>query len=256
MLQIQLLVKRKKASISCFVYFFLCTKGKAPSFFFLLYLSLLKAPRQLKDIDVESEYPESMWKTILSEDQSENLYFSELCAFSWITTSDLMYCLIITKNITWCRMHCVSFDYASRGRHGIQRKNKGRMMAVYWLINLHLSTVNLSPLCCQSCTPTAVIAGIWKSQLWDPFVHSRICTAFMGLLLQWLQHPPSAWVLRSEAWCLPPPCSLCATIYTSTLWIATFSIQIVKENGKNPQETVKVTNDHVLDDLFQAYKFQ
>lgn len=71
-----------------------------------------------------------------------------------------MYCLIITNNITWYRMHCVSFDYASRERHGIQRENKGRMMAVYWLINLHLSTVNLSPLCCQSCTPTAVIAGI------------------------------------------------------------------------------------------------
>lgn len=179
--------KEKESQLSHALYIFSSAqKEKLPHFFFLLYLSLLKAPRQLKDIDVESEYPESMWKTILSEDQSENLYFSELCAFSWITTSDLMYCLIITKNITWCRMHCVSFDYASRGRHGIQRKNKGRMMAVYWLINLHLSTVNLSPLCCQSCTPTAVIAGIWKSQLWDPFVHSRICTAFMGLLLQWL----------------------------------------------------------------------
>lgn len=61
MLQIQLLVRKKKASISCFVYFLICTKGKVLShFFFLLYLSLLKAPRQLKDIDVESEYPESM----------------------------------------------------------------------------------------------------------------------------------------------------------------------------------------------------
>lgn len=71
-----------------------------------------------------------------------------------------MYCLIITKNITYYSMHYVSFDYASRERHGIQRENKGRMMAVYWLINLHLSTVNLSPLCCQSRTPIAVIAGI------------------------------------------------------------------------------------------------
>lgn len=57
-------------------------------------------------------------------------------------------------------MHYVSFDYASRERHGIQRENKGRMMAVCWLINLHLSTVNPSLLCCQSGTPTAVIAGI------------------------------------------------------------------------------------------------
>lgn len=54
-----------------------------------------------------------------------------------------MYCLIITKNITWYSMRYVRFDYASRERHGIQRENKGRMMAVYWLINLHLSTVNL-----------------------------------------------------------------------------------------------------------------
>lgn len=182
--------KEKESQYLMLCIFFPLHKRKSSLIFFSY--CTYPFPRQLKDIDVESEYPESMWKTILSEDQSENLYFSELCAFSWITTSDLMYCLIITKNITWCRMHCVSFDYASRGRHGIQRKNKGRMMAVYWLINLHLSTVNLSPLCCQSCTPTAVIAGIWKSQLWDPFIHSRICTAFMGLLLQWLQHPPSA----------------------------------------------------------------
>lgn len=196
--------------------FFPLHKRKAPFvwfFFPLLYLSLLKELRQLKDIDVESEYPESMWKTILSEDQSENLYFNELCAISWITTSDLMYCLIITKNITWYRMHCVSFDYASRERHGIQRENKGRVMAVYWLINLHLSAVNLSPLCCQSCTPTAVIAGIWKSQLWDPFVHSCICTAFMGLLLQWLQHPPSAWVLQWGLMFAPTMQLFCNNLY-------------------------------------------
>lgn len=234
---------------------FFCIKGKAPSCF-PLSLSLLKAPRQLKDVDIESEYQESMWKTILSEDHSENLYFSELCAISWITPSDLMHCLIITKNITWYSMHYVSFDYASRERHGIQRENKGRMMAVYWLINLHLSTVNLSSLCCQSCTPTAVIAGIWKSQLWDPFVHSHICTAFLGLLLQWLQHPPSAWDPRFEAWRSPLLHSLRATVHTDTPWITTSLVQITNENGKNPQETVKVTNDHVLDDIFQAYKSQ
>lgn len=216
--------KEKESQYLALCIFFPLHKRKSSLIFFLLYLSLLKPPRQLKDIDVESEYPESMWKTILSEDQSENLYFSELCAISWITTSDLRYCLIITKNITCYRMHCVSFDYASRERHGIQRENKGRMMAVYWLINLHLSTVNLSPLCCQSCTPTAVIAGIWKSQLWDPCVHSRICTASVGLLLQWLQHPPSAWVLPFEAWCLPLLCSLCATIYTKTVNQHLFSL--------------------------------
>lgn len=167
-----------------------------------------------------------------------------------------MYCLIITKNITYYSMHYVSFDYASRERHGIQRENKGRMMAVYWLINLHLSTVNLSPLCCQSRTPIAVIAGIWKSQLWDPFVHSHICIACLGLLLQWLQCLPSAWDLAFEAQCFPLLRSLCATVHTSTLWITTSPVQITKENGKNPQETVKVRKSHVLHGIFQAYKSQ
>lgn len=239
--------REETKQVSHTLYIFFCGKGKAPSFF-PLSLSLLKAPRQLKDMHVESEYQESMWKTILLEDHSENLYFSELCAISWITPSDLMYCLVIAKNITWYIMHYVSFDYASRERHGIQRENKGRMMAVYWLINLHLSTVNLNPLCCQSCTPTAAIAGIWKSRLWDPFVHSHICTAFLGSLFSVCSVPHQPGTPWFETSRFPFLCSLCATLHTDT---HQFKLQRKKE--KNPQETVKVTNNHVLDNIFQAY---
>lgn len=150
-----------------------------------------------------------MRKTILSEDHFEKPCFTELCAFSWITPSDLMYCLIITKKyITRYSTRYVSFDYTRRERHGIQRENKGRMMAVYQLINLHLSTVNLSPLCCQSHTSLAVIAEIWKSQLWDPFVHSHISIGCMGSLFQWLQCLPSAWDLALEDQHFPLLCSL------------------------------------------------
>lgn len=42
----------------------------------------------------------------------------------------------------------------------------------------------------------------------------------------------------------------------NTLWTTTSPVYITKENGKNTQETVKVTNDPMLDDVFQAYKSQ
>lgn len=197
---------RKLVSHTLNIFFFIKKEKKTNTPSFPLSLSLLKAPRSLKDwisriYEKNNIIRGSLWKT---------LFQWALCLFLNNTFESHVLSYNYKKNITWYSTRYVSFDYASRERHGIQSENKGRMMAVYRLINLHLSTVNLSPLCCQSCTSLAVIAEIWKSQLWDPFVHSRISIACMGLLLQCLQCLPSAWDLAFEDQHFPLLCSLCA----------------------------------------------
>lgn len=198
---------RKLVSHTLNIFFFIKKEKKeinTPSF--PLSLSLLKAPRSLKDwisriYEKNNIIRGSLWKT---------LFQWALCLFLNNTFESHVLSYNYKKNITWYSTRYVSFDYASRERHGIQREYKGRMMAVYQLINLHLSTVNLSSLCCQSRTSLAVIAEIWNHGfeihlyihifLWPVLVY-----CFSGCSVS---HQHGTWHLRINIF--PLLCSLCS----------------------------------------------